>query len=209
MWKGSSSSPCPSLREDVSHQSGLLLMMPTSGKPDKRKHHPNQSNRACQALYGPPNTFPSPFSFAGSNPSKAFQSVHEGEGAGVLSVVSLWVSWPGASSKLPVKGSVVALMYFAVRFAFSSILLVQVFSCSYSDHTGGAIFCSNTFLCWLCSCNSGLVFAHHKKGRGDGGSLCLGCILMSLKYGGCFLVWDYFFSTEELCSLAADRKSVV
>lgn len=67
---------------------------------------------------------------------------------------------------------------------FSSLLLVQVLSCSHSDHTGGAIFCSNNFLCWLCSGNSGLVFDYQKKGGEKKGSL--GCIWMNLKYSGFF-----------------------
>lgn len=77
---------------------------------------------------------------------------------------------------------------------FSSFLLVQVLSCSYSDHTRGAIFCSNNFLCWLCSGNSGLVFDYHKKGGEKDGSL--GFIWMNLKYGGVFWLGIFFWNSS-------------
>lgn len=73
MWKGSSSSSCPSTRENSPHQSGLLLLMHPSGKPDKYEHHLNQANREVQALYRPPSVFSSPiYFFVGSSLLKAF-----------------------------------------------------------------------------------------------------------------------------------------
>lgn len=73
----------------VPRQSGLLLTMATSGKPHKHERHPHWSNRACQALYGPPSSFPSPFSI----PRKHFGQCMTGEGRSPLCKVPL--RYPG------------------------------------------------------------------------------------------------------------------
>lgn len=122
------------------YQSGLLLLMHTSKK--------NMSIGVSGTVWASQCLFQFLFLL-----QEALELVHEGSLWGTLSM-----SWQHIAGQRQPGCFAVFL-----QGIFSSLLLVQVLSCWHSDHTGGAIFCSNSFLCWLCSGNSGLVFDYHKK----------------------------------------------
>lgn len=190
MWKGSSSSCCPGTRENSPQQSGPLLLMHTSGKPHKYEYRLNQANRECQALHGPPSTFSSPFFLCREQSLESILISPWRIRAGVLSAVSLWGTL--ATSTLLVKGSLAALLYFAVHFFFSplsaSSQLFIFWSRRRSYFLWQQLFCAGSAqatLAWY------LIIT--KKGREKDGSP--GCILVNLKYGE-FFGWELFCNSS-------------